>query len=166
MNVIVRPNGRAATVDWGRGARPAAIGRGGIAAKAREGDGITPLGTLAVRRLLYRPDRLAPPRTALSAAAIAPDDGWCDAPDDPAYNTQIKLPFPAGHEKLWRDDPLYDLVVVLGFNDAPVVSGRGSAIFLHVAGPGPTEGCIAVTLSDLVELVDALAPGDTVTITL
>ena len=142
-----------------------AVGRCGIGLKRREGDGVTPLGTWPVRRALYRADKLTP-QTVLPAAPIAQDDGWCDAPNDPAYNTQIKLPYAAGHERLWRDDDLYDLIVVLGFNDDPVVSGAGSAIFLHVARPdfGPTEGCVAFALADLMKIVAKLAPGDTVTI--
>ena len=168
MNVIIRPNGRTARLDWGAGPRPAAIGRGGIGIKAREGDGVTPLGSFPVRRLLWRADRLAAPRTRLAMAPILADDGWCDAPADPAYNTQVKLPHPASHEALLRADGIYDVVVVLGFNDDPVVAGRGSAIFLHVAREdhGPTEGCIALALTDLLELVERLGPGDILTVTL
>ncbi len=163
MNVVVR----AGWLDWG--ARPCrcAVGRAGIGIKQAEGDGLTPLGSWPVRRVLYRADRMAVPSTRLPAHAIAPDDGWCDAPEDSAYNSQIRLPYPASPEALWRGDGLYDLLVVLGFNDDPAVPGKGSAIFLHVARPGyaPTEGCIALALNDLVALVAALAPGDTVTIT-
>ncbi|MBS0333766.1 MAG: hypothetical protein JSS35_13440, partial [Proteobacteria bacterium] len=109
-----------------------ALGKGGVtpAAEKREGDGASPLGTWTIRRLLYRPDKGPAPATGLPAAAIAPDDGWCDAPDDPAYNQPVKTPYAASHEKLWRDDGLYDLVLVLGYNDAPAVAGKGSAIFL------------------------------------
>jgi L,D-peptidoglycan transpeptidase YkuD (ErfK/YbiS/YcfS/YnhG family) len=156
MNLIIAPNG-----PW-----HIAVGRSGIGLKQREGDGVTPIGTWPVRRVLYRADKLVP-KTALPAMPIAQDDGWCDAPGDPAYNTQIKRPYAASHERLWRDDDLYDLVVVLGFNDAPVVPGAGSAIFLHVARPhfGPTEGCVAFARDDLLAIVAQLAPGDTVTIT-
>lgn len=166
MNVIVTPSGREALLDWGKGTRRAAVGRSGVGAKQREGDGLTPRGTLPVRRVLYRPDRLARPAAQLPIEALAQTDGWCDAPEHPAYNTQIVTPFAASHETLWRDDHLYDVVVVLGFNDAPVVAGKGSAIFLHVARPdyGPTEGCIALALEDLLELLATLAPGDTITV--
>ena len=157
MNLVVR----GATIDWGGGARPCALGRAGIAVKRGEGDGVTPLGTFPLRRVLYRPDRIARPKSALPVSAIAPADGWCDAPDDPAYNTRIRRPCRASHESLWREDRLYDLVVVVGFNDAPVVPGAGSAIFLHVARPdyAPTEGCVALALADLTRL---LAEGVTV----
>lgn len=136
----------------------AAVGRGGLigADAKREGDGATPIGAWPLRRLLYRPDMVAaPPRTGLPAAPIAPDDGWCDAPGDPAYNRPVRLPYKASAERLWRDDGLYDLVVVLGHNDDPPVAGRGSAIFLHLARAdfGPTEGCVAVARADLIALL-------------
>jgi L,D-peptidoglycan transpeptidase YkuD (ErfK/YbiS/YcfS/YnhG family) len=168
MNITVVPHGSEALLDWGKDVRRAAIGRSGIAVKQREGDGITPLGRFAVRRVLYRADRLSAPRTRLPIAAIAPDDGWCDAPHDASYNRAVKRPYRASSEAMWRDDGLYDLVVVLGFNDDPVVAGKGSAIFLHVARPdfGPTEGCIALAKDDLLELLAALQPADTLTVRL
>jgi L,D-peptidoglycan transpeptidase YkuD (ErfK/YbiS/YcfS/YnhG family) len=97
------------------------------------------------------------PHTALPREPIAPDDGWCDDPGHPDYNRRVRLPHPAHHEALWRSDGLYDLVGVLGWNDAPVERGRGSAIFLHVARPGlaPTEGCVALELADLQALLRA-----------
>jgi len=129
-----------------------ALGKGGIRADKREGDGATPAGLLPLRRLLYRADRLAPPRAAgLPVEPLAPQDGWCDDPDHPDYNRPVTLPHPARHERLWREDGIYDVVVVLGWNDAPVRRHRGSAIFLHLARPGfpPTEGCIALAEPDL-----------------
>ena len=130
-----------------------ALGRGGVAAMGakREGDGATPAGLWPMRRLFYRPDRIAVPTTRLPITALTPADGWCDAPADPAYNRAVQLPYPASAEHLWRDDEVYDLIVVLGYNDAPVVSGRGSAIFLHIARPNyaPTDGCIALGRVDL-----------------
>ena len=144
-----------------------ALGRGGIRRDKREGDGATPVGSFALRRLLYRRDRLGDaPVTALPAAAMARDDGWCDDPADPAYNRQVTLPFTSSHEKLWRDDGLYDVVVVLGHNDDPPVPGRGSAIFLHVARPdyGPTEGCVALALKDLIGLLARCGPETMLTV--
>lgn len=166
MELVVTRNASGATLDWGAGARVCAIGRGGIAAKVGEGDGITPIGAFPIRRVLYRPDRVARPRTQLPVAAIAQDDGWCDAPGDAAYNQPVKLPYAASHERMWRDDRLYDVVVILGFNDAPVMPGKGSAIFLHVARPdyGPTEGCVALSLSDILAALEKLSPGDTIRI--
>jgi L,D-peptidoglycan transpeptidase YkuD (ErfK/YbiS/YcfS/YnhG family) len=144
------------------------LGRSLARADKREGDGATPIGRYAFRRVLFRPDHGAAPRTGLPVAPIAPDDGWCDAPNDPAYNRPVKLPYPASAERLWRDDALYDIVVVLGHNDAPVVAGDGSAIFMHLARDdgGPTEGCVGLTRADLLALLAALAPGDEIAISL
>ncbi|MGE0421528.1 MAG: L,D-transpeptidase [Reyranellaceae bacterium] len=140
---------------------PCALGRAGVRADKREGDGATPLGSFALRRLWYRADRLEMPTTrGLVTRAITPGDGWCDDPASADYNRPVVLPHPARHERLWRDDALYDLVVELGYNDGPVVPGAGSAIFLHVARPdyGPTEGCVAIASPDLVRLLATVGP--------
>jgi L,D-peptidoglycan transpeptidase YkuD (ErfK/YbiS/YcfS/YnhG family) len=135
----------------------AALGRGGARADKREGDGATPLGLLPLRRVLYRADRIAPPECAVSIEPLAPNDGWCDDPNDRHYNQMERLPYNASCEQLWRSDGLYDVIGILGWNDAPVLAGRGSAIFLHVARPdyAPTEGCIALVLSDLRQVLTA-----------
>lgn len=132
-----------------------AIGRAGIAANKREGDGATPLGAYPMRRILYRADRIARPISALPAAPLDPASGWCDDPASPDYNRPVRLPVEASAERLWRADALYDLIVVIGHNDAPVRFARGSAIFLHLAAPGyaPTEGCIALARRDLIRLL-------------
>jgi L,D-peptidoglycan transpeptidase YkuD (ErfK/YbiS/YcfS/YnhG family) len=136
-----------------------ALGRGGVrrAEEKREGDGATPAGLLPLRRLLFRADRLAPPVCAVPKEPLAPEDGWCDDPTHADYNRQVRLPHPARHEELWRADALYDVIGVLGWNDAPVQRGRGSAIFLHLARPdfAPTEGCVALAQSDLLRLLAA-----------
>ena len=134
-----------------------ALGQGGIRANKQEGDGATPVGLLPIRRILWRADRGARPATSLPAEPIAPNDGWCDDPTHRDYNTHIRLPHDARHETLWREDAAYDVIGVLGWNDAPVVRGRGSAIFLHLARPGlpPTEGCIALPEGDLRRLLGA-----------
>ena len=153
-------------LEWSGGRVRCAVGRGGIAHKKTEGDGITPIGTWPLRHVLYRPDHVPPPTTGLPVAAIASDDGWCDAPNDANYNRLVKLPYRAGHERLWRDDALYDVVVVIGFNDDPVVKGVGSAIFLHIARENyePTEGCVALSRDDVLRILAVLRPGDTITI--
>ena len=145
-----------------------ALGRAGVvsAADKREGDGASPAGIWPIRRVLFRPDRVPTPRTALGIVAIAASDGWCDAPGDVAYNRPVPLPYPASCEALWRDDRLYDLVVVLGYNDDPPVPGLGSAIFLHLAKDGypPTEGCVALARADLEALLALARPSDAVEI--
>lgn len=159
MDVVVSPDG---WLCWtGRRVR-CALGRGGVRTDKREGDGATPAGCFPLRRLLFRPDRGPPPATALPAEALTPAHGWCDDPSHPDYNREVRLPHPARCESLWRDDGLYDLIVVLGHNDAPVVPGLGSAVFLHLARDGyaATEGCVALGRDDLLALLALLAPGD------
>ena len=119
-----------------------------------------------MREILYRADRIARPKVKLPLRAIQPDDGWCDAPNDPNYNRLVKLPWRASAESLWRDDALYDLVAVLGFNDAPVMPGKGSAIFLHVARPdySHTHGCVALAFADALAALEQLQPGDAVVV--
>lgn len=133
------------------------LGRGGIQKEKSEGDGATPTGCYPLRRVLYRADKTAPPRTALPVSAIQRSDGWCDAPDDPNYNRPVTLPYPASAEEMWRGDDLYDVVVVIGHNDAPVVPGAGSAIFLHQAAAErtPTAGCVALAREDLLQVLEA-----------
>ena len=120
-----------------------------------EGDGVTPIGNFPLRRVLYRADRIKAPKTGLPVAAVSNMDGWCDDPDHPDYNQPISFPFHNSAERLWREDHLYDLIVVMGHNDDPVIPGNGSAIFLHVAKDNyaPTEGCIAFTLNDLLAIL-------------
>ncbi len=129
----------------------AALGRGGVRADKQEGDGATPLGLLPLRRVFYRADRGPPPACAVPREPLAPDDGWCDDPAFADYNRHIRLPHSARHEELWRRDEVYDIIGVLGWNDAPVERRRGSAIFLHVARAdyGPTDGCVALSAGDL-----------------
>lgn len=137
---------------------PCALGRTGVSTEKREGDGSTPLGTFSLRELRYRHDRVPSLATGLPLIPISPTDGWCDAPDDPAYNRPVHLPYPASAETMWREDHLYDLVVVLGHNDSPVVPYAGSAVFFHLAREEkgelqPTEGCIALRLEDMLSVL-------------
>jgi L,D-peptidoglycan transpeptidase YkuD (ErfK/YbiS/YcfS/YnhG family) len=137
-----------------------AVGAAGVTADKCEGDGATPIGRFPLRRVLYRPDRLDRPVTALPAAPLAAEDGWCDDPGESAYNTQLRLPFGASHERLWRDDAIYDVIVILGHNDDPPMPGAGSAIFLHVARDdyAPTQGCVALALPDLLTVLREAGP--------
>ena len=138
------------------------LGRSGITSNKTEGDGATPAGCFTIHRVLFRPDRMESPITALPVTLLRPDDGWCDDPRDPAYNQPITLPYRASAEALWRDDGVYDVIVVLGHNDDPPVPGAGSAIFVHVTreNGAPTEGCVALALADLLAMLGACAPGD------
>lgn len=155
MDLLVNASGFA---SWNGAKLRCAIGRSGISRAKQEGDGATPAGRFPLRFLLYRPDRETAPRTALPSRPIAPADGWCDAPSDPAYNRLVQLPYGASAETLWREDRMYDLIVPLGYNDLPVVPGKGSAIFLHLASPdfAPTAGCVALTRDDLLTVLAAV----------
>lgn len=139
---------------------PCAFGRSGLTEAKREGDGATPLGTWPLRQLYHRPDRPAPPATGLPVTEIQSDSGWCDDPAHPDYNRFVKLPFSASHERLWRDDGLYDLLIPLGYNDEPIAAGQGSAIFFHLARENyqPTEGCVAIAEADMRALLPRLSP--------
>jgi L,D-peptidoglycan transpeptidase YkuD (ErfK/YbiS/YcfS/YnhG family) len=143
------------TAHWGHRELRCVTGRGGISVRKREGDGATPAGRFAFRRVFFRPDRMAAPATVLPISPIAETSGWCDDPRDAAYNRLVTLPYAAHHERLWRDDGLYDVLVVVGYNDNPVLPGAGSAIFVHVAPPdfGATEGCVAFARDDLLEVL-------------
>ncbi|WP_408886148.1 L,D-transpeptidase family protein [Lichenicoccus roseus] len=149
----IRMLGRSAGVlEFGPRILRCVLGAGGVSLHKQEGDGTTPAGLHALRRVLYRADRIAlPAGIRLPREPIAPDDGWCDDPTHRDYNRQVRLPHEARHERLWRDDGLYDLMAVLAYNDDPVQRGNGSAIFLHVArgDEAPTEGCVALAMPDL-----------------
>ena len=157
MKLIAHADGM---LDAGGAQYRCALGRSGVvpAADKREGDGASPAGIWPVRRAFWRPDRLEKPATPLPLQPIERDDGWCDAPSDPAYNRPVRLPWPTSHEVMTREDGLYDVVVVLGHNDDPPVPGLGSAIFLHCAAPdyAPTEGCVAIARDELVDLLGRL----------
>jgi L,D-peptidoglycan transpeptidase YkuD (ErfK/YbiS/YcfS/YnhG family) len=97
---------------------------------------------------------------------LAPEDAWVDDPTDPQYNGLVALPYSARTEQLWREDDIYDLIIVIGYNMEPVIPGAGSAIFLHVARPdfSHTEGCIAVRREVLTSLIPLLGPGSMIVI--
>jgi L,D-peptidoglycan transpeptidase YkuD (ErfK/YbiS/YcfS/YnhG family) len=136
-----------------------ALGKGGVvpATAKREGDGATPAARLPLRRVFFRADRGLAPRCTVPVEPIAAEDGWCDDPSQRAYNRLVRLPFGASHETLWREDHVYDVIGVLGWNDDPVERGRGSAIFLHLAREDyrPTEGCVALSPRDLRAVLEA-----------
>ena len=139
---------------------PVALGRGGIKANKREGDGATPRGTFRLKRLWWRADRHARPKTLLPVQRIAADDGWCENPADRLYNRPIKVPPGSNADRLKRTDHLYDFIVELDHNTRPRIAGRGSAVFIHAARHGfaPTAGCVALDLNKLRRLLARLGP--------
>jgi L,D-peptidoglycan transpeptidase YkuD (ErfK/YbiS/YcfS/YnhG family) len=141
-------------------ALPVALGRGGIRANKREGDGGTPRGRFRLRRLWWRADRTIRPRTGLPVRPIRTDDGWCEDPRDRHYNQPVRLPAGDPGDRLWRTDRLYDFIVELDHNTRPRIAGRGSAVFVHVARPGfaPTAGCVALAAPALRQLIQRAGP--------
>jgi L,D-peptidoglycan transpeptidase YkuD (ErfK/YbiS/YcfS/YnhG family) len=137
-----------------------ALGRGGISANKREGDGATPLAAMRILCGYFRNDHFRRARrTPLAMTPIGPDLGWCEVPDDRNYNRPVRIPYGASHERMKRDDRLYDACLVLDWNIAPRRRGRGSAIFFHLARPGftPTQGCVAVTARTMARLLPHLS---------
>lgn len=133
-----------------------ALGKGGARIDKQEGDGATPVGCFPIRKVFYRLDNLGnPPETIFPTQALAQDDGWSNDVNLPEYNQLVKIPYNGSHEKLWRNDHLYDIVVVLGYNDNPPITGKGSAIFMHIAREdyAPTAGCVALAREDLLEIL-------------
>lgn len=158
--VRLRPgNPRQGLLSIGGKVYPCALGRGGISAFKREGDGATPLARMRVLSGYWRADRHLRPTSALAFRPIHSDDGWCDAPGDANYNRPVRIPYPASHEHMLRNDRLYDHVIVLDWNTGPRKRSAGSAIFLHVAKPGlqPTEGCIAVAPATMRKILPLLS---------
>lgn len=136
-----------------------AIGKNGFTTDKKEGDWATPVGCFPLREVFYRKDRIEKPKTVLPIKEMQKDDGWSDDINDKDYNKLVKLPYSGSHEELWREDEVYDVVVPLGYNDDPPVSGKGSAIFMHVARPtySPTAGCVALSLDDFTELLSKVS---------
>jgi L,D-peptidoglycan transpeptidase YkuD (ErfK/YbiS/YcfS/YnhG family) len=134
---------------------PCTLGRAGLVVDKREGDGGTPIGRFQIIGGLFRPDRFRRPKSKLPFRPIKKSSGWCDDIASPNYNREVRLPSRPRHERLWRDDPLYDEILILNHNHRPRVLGRGSAIFLHIASKDrrPTEGCIAVSQPDMRRLM-------------
>jgi len=157
------------------------IGKNGIRADKKEGDGATPAGDFPIREILYRADRMDAQETKLLKAlaqegfkvqALTPNDGWVDDVNSDYYNQFVKISAfkrqVPRHERLWREDHLYDIIVVLGYNDDPIMKGKGSAIFMHLARQnifkkyGQTDGCIGLNKTDLLKVLNALTPTTTI----
>jgi len=163
----LRTSASKGVIQCGNLSVPCSLGRSGTSVRKHEGDGATPWGRFALCQVLYNPGAERRPKTRLALRAISRSDGWCDAPQDRNYNRLVRLPYTASAERLWREDGLYDLVVVLDYNIRPRVRRNGSAIFMHIARPEflPTEGCIALRRSDLLYLLARLRPGSKVVTT-
>lgn len=144
---------------------PCLVGKAGLIAAAdkREGDMATPIGDWQLRYVYFRPDRITLPAISLPAIKLTPDMGWCDDPHHAHYNMPVERPFAASHERLWREDGLYDVIVVLGHNDSPPKPFLGSAVFFHLREQHTafTAGCVAVTRDDMMALLET---ADTTTI--
>ena len=159
---VIRVECGAGRLSFGDIVMPCTIGRGGacVAADKREGDGCTPIGTWPIRGVLLRPGKVEATGIRLPWRWVRAGDGWSDGVDDPAYNRPVRLPRPFSAENLIRSDDAYDVIVVLGHNDAPPAPGQGSAIFFHLSEGRPTAGCVAVERSDMLRLLPLLTPAD------
>jgi L,D-peptidoglycan transpeptidase YkuD (ErfK/YbiS/YcfS/YnhG family) len=161
--ITIRPaagNPRRGWLTAGGSTVPVALGRGGIRANKREGDGGTPKGTFRPRQLWWRADRHPRPRTFLAIRAIEPEDAWCEDPSSRHYNRPVRLDAARSGDRLMRDDHLYDFIVEIDHNTSPRITGRGSAVFLHLARDnfGPTAGCVSMTKPAMLRLLQRLGP--------
>lgn len=152
MDILVSASG---VLRWNNKEFKCVLGKNGIVKDKKEGDGATPSGCFSIREVMYREDRIERPQTDLILNELQKNDGWCDDVNNPNYNRKITLPYPASHEVLWREDNLYDIIGVLGYNDDPVLKSKGSAIFIHIASSNytSTAGCIALSSQDLLEIL-------------
>src|SRR5436309_15587512 len=171
QQIRVRPRAGAASRGWlaaGHLRLPVVLGRSGIRANKREGDGATPRGEFRLRQLWWRADRSARPPTLLPARPIDRAVAWCEDPGDRRYNQPFRRSANEPGDRLWRDDRLYDVIIEIDHNTRPRVARRGSAVFLHVARPdrSPTTGCIAFAARDLRRLLARLGPNTRILIQL
>ena len=135
-----------------------ALGKGGVKKKTMEGDNITPKGIFKIIKIYFRSDKVKKIKTLIKKIKIKKNMGWCDDPNSRFYNKLINLPTKYSHEKLYRNDRLYDLIVVLSYNTNPIIKNRGSAIFMHIANNSykKTKGCIALKKEHLIEIISKI----------
>ncbi len=163
IQVRAKPKAIQGTLKFAGHTYDCMVGQHGIASRKFEGDGCTPAGLFHMREVRYRADRMNAPPSGLPVFKSRPSDGWCDDPEDVAYNRIVTLPYQSDAEPMWRDDHLYDVLGVIGYNDAPVVAGAGSAIFLHVMRP-PTDdhqytaGCVSMKVEDVLAVLAGCMP--------
>jgi L,D-peptidoglycan transpeptidase YkuD (ErfK/YbiS/YcfS/YnhG family) len=170
-NISVRPKPGSKSLGLlsiGGRVQVCALGKGGIKAVKREGDGGTPLGRMRLMSCYVRADKVTNRAALLPMARISPKLGWCEVPGDRNYNRSVRLPYAASHETMCRKDDLYDIVVVMDWNICPRRRNGGSAIFFHVARPGltPTEGCVALPGDVMRRLLPRLSAGTVLTVRL
>jgi L,D-peptidoglycan transpeptidase YkuD (ErfK/YbiS/YcfS/YnhG family) len=168
-NMVVRPkpgNKCQGLLSIGGQVHVCALGKGGIRAIKREGDGGTPLARMRLLSCYVRADHVVARATLLPQGRISPELGWCEVPADRNYNRPVRLPYSASHETMRRADALYDIVIVMDWNIKPRRRNGGSAIFLHVARPGltPTEGCVALPGDVLRRLLPRLSAKTVLTV--
>lgn len=161
MDIIVQPSSETdttATLICGAARYKCTLGRSGVTIDKTEGDGKTPIGTYPLRQVFYRADRVEKPQTELDVFELTAQTGWCEDPACAAYNTQVVLPHAGQTDSMTRDDHLYDIVIVVGYNDAPPVAGKGSAIFVHLRRDdfSPTVGCVGLAWAELQEVLKNL----------
>ena len=134
------------------------LGKAGVGEKKIEGDNVTPIGIYRILNIYYRKDRLKNLNTKFKINRITKNMGWCDDPKSKKYNQLIKLPTKFGHEKFYRKDHLYDLILVLNYNMKPIIKNKGSAIFIHLARRNyyPTQGCIALSKNNLLMILNKI----------
>ena len=136
-----------------------ALGKAGIGEKKREGDNVTPTGTFKIVKIYYRSDRVKKISSKLRLIEITKNMGWCDDPNSKNYNKLINLPSKYSHERLFKKDNIYDIIVILNYNMKPIIKNKGSAIFIHVAKKNyqSTQGCIALKKNDLLKLLSKIS---------
>jgi L,D-peptidoglycan transpeptidase YkuD (ErfK/YbiS/YcfS/YnhG family) len=135
-----------------------ALGKAGIGKKDKEGDNITPKGTYKIVKIYYRADKIKKISVKLKLITINKKIGWCDDPKSKFYNQEIKLPSKYSHEKLYRKDSIYDIIIVINYNINPIIKNKGSAIFIHIAKKkyGKTQGCIALRKIHLLSILEKM----------
>ena len=178
---VVAPSAAATTATltlWSRSGRcwrlaggpwPARVGRSGLSAHHREGDGTTPLGSFRIGATVYgvAPD----PGTRLAYHRLVCGDWWDEDPSSAGYNRFRHVrcgtspPFGGGSEALWQATTAYRDFLVVDYNAARV-PGRGSGIFLHVDTGSATNGCVSVSLPHLDRILRWLRPGARISIRL
>tara|TARA_B100000941_G_scaffold228531_1_gene170849 strand:- start:18 stop:512 length:495 start_codon:yes stop_codon:yes gene_type:complete len=142
------------------------IGYNGLIKNKSEGDGCTPTGTFKINKILYRPDKINNYKFKIESEIIDQNNGWCDDVESDLYNQKINFPFDQSAEHLYRNDDLYDIICIINYNLNPIIKGKGSAIFLHVANDdySPTHGCVAINKNDLLQIALELEKESTITI--